>query len=478
MKIPISQIKVGERQRSIGSSEEETLGDVQSLADSMARVGQIHSIGLRSNNELVWGRRRLAAATLLGWPDIEATVRDDLTTEMAYEIELEEDVRREQRTWQSEVISVASLYALRAREARLRGESFGYREFAERYPMFGKSLVQEYVNTVAVALLVEPKDTEVWSCENYSTAFQLLRTRVESKTYTELQARNKAAADAIARAKLDDMVWVGGPAGKMVPKSEADKFYAEKEARGEKVERPVQSVDLTPAWQPVNAKRLTLYERSQAYNQQFEHLGFPNTRMYYQEDKVKGREGLFAFWFVGGGNISDFYGSYQTEYIKRISSLFPDVQGKHDVVHLFSGSIPISDDYSVVGLTDANNPPDIVCDAEKLSSGLGFEPFLIYADPPYSVEDSEHYANSMVNRDRVVQECGIVLQQGGYLVWLDQALPLFSGEVFELVGSIGYVRSTGNRFRMITILRKHEKCKNTESIVPTLPTNSIPKEGP
>ena len=72
---------------------------------------------------------------------------------------------------------------------------------------------------------------------------------------------------------------------------------------------------------------------------------------------------------------------------------------------------------------------------------------IIYADPPYSQEDSEHYKNSMVNRERVIQECALVLEPGGFLVWMDQALPVFSNNALKFIGNIAYIRSTGNRFR-------------------------------
>jgi len=213
------------------------------------------------------------------------------------------------------------------------------------------------------------------------------------------------------------------------------------------LQRPVQLPDKTPA------KHLSLRERSMAYTQAFNHLGPPNTPLFYINKD--GREFIHGFWFVGGGNISSFYGSYQIEYLKRINSLFPDVKGKQEIVHLFSGSIPLCDDYTVVGLPDNDgHQPDIICNAEQLSSGLPFQPFLIFADPPYSIEDSEHYANAMVDRKKVLSECAIVLKPGGYVVWIDQALPVFANEELNLVGAIAYIRSTGNRFRVVSIFRK------------------------
>lgn len=159
---------------------------------------------------------------------------------------------------------------------------------------------------------------------------------------------------------------------------------------------------------------------------------------------------LYGFWFLGGSRHSSFYGSYHLNYLKRIESMFPDAQ---KIVHLFSGSLPPSKRYTRVGMGEGEKP-DIVGNAEQLASFLPFKPDLVYADPPYSTEDAEHYKTGMVNSGRVIKEVAVVLQRGGYLVWLDQALPVFSNEELRLVALIGYIRSTNNRFRCVSIFKK------------------------
>lgn len=201
-------------------------------------------------------------------------------------------------------------------------------------------------------------------------------------------------------------------------------------------------------------KLYTLQQRASFYNQQYPHL-LPLAVA--QQDN---RPFLHGFWFVGGGNVSSFYGSYQTGYLERIATLFPDCKGREETVHLFSGSLPASDDYTRVGIDPTGKyKSDFECDAHSLSSFLPFRPSLIYADPPYSVEDSEHYQNAMVNRARVVEECSLVLRPGGFIVWMDQALPVFSNDLIRHVGLISYVRSTGNRFRCVVIWQKPANVK-------------------
>jgi hypothetical protein len=196
---------------------------------------------------------------------------------------------------------------------------------------------------------------------------------------------------------------------------------------------------------------LSLQSRAEAFNIAYAHL--PHQHLVVAHD-TKRNPFLHGFWFCSGGNISDFYGSYQVEYLNRIDSMFNDCRGKTEFVHLFAGSIPVSPHYTVVGLPDGGYNPEFKCDAQELSSYLPFKPALILADPPYEEAAAGKYAICNINRSRVVDECARVLRPGGFLVWMDQGLPTFSNDVIRLVGGITYIRSTGNRFRVVSIFQK------------------------
>ena len=234
---------------------------------------------------------------------------------------------------------------------------------------------------------------------------------------------------------------------------------------------PVQQLDTTKPALPakVGMTHVTLRDRVNFYNTAYAHLWKQKLTFHINPENPQDQF-IQGWWFVGGGNVSDFYGSYQTEYLERIAKLFPDAV---KVVHLFSGSLPPSTDYIRVGIDPTGKyKSDLEIDAHKLSSFLPFKADLIYADPPYSVEDSEHYQNSMVNRERVMQECALVLEPGGFLVWMDQALPLFNNNDLNLVGGIAYIRSTGNRFRVVSIFRKPltlcpQNTASSETVKPT-----------
>ena len=423
MKVKIRDIIIGPRQRL-------NLGDIDELAESLKTNGQLHNIGITPDNRLIYGRRRLAAATLLGWEEIDAVVKEGLTETDEQVIELEEDIKRLDRTWQEQCIAMAKLFSLKSRQARKDGKSFTQEDMGD-YLGVSRLVVKQYAVDVAMPLLSEPRDEEVWNQPNFSAALQVIRGREEKKTTIALEELHRKAQDAIKASKpvaLDEST-VLLPAGS--------------------------SKIITPT---PEAKPLSLRDRAMLYNKAFEHLGPPNTELYYSNKNS--REFITGLWFLGGGNISEIYGSYNSEYLKRINSLFPDLK---QVVHLFVGNLPPSPNYVRVGLREGESKPDIECDAHALSSHLPFKADIIFADPPYSVEDSEHYSNAMVNRQRVLEECALSLAEGGYVVWLDQGLPVFRNELLEWVGAISYIRSTANRYRVATIFRKRKACQNISS---------------
>ena len=88
---PIDRIVVGERHR--------PLGDVSALAESMSNpnLGQLQAIVLLPDGRLVIGNHRVAAARLLGWRTIRATIKelDELDAELA---EIDENLRRSELT--------------------------------------------------------------------------------------------------------------------------------------------------------------------------------------------------------------------------------------------------------------------------------------------------------------------------------------------------------------------------------------------
>jgi len=87
MQVKVSDIKLKKRVR-------QGLDDIESLAQSMSRFGQLHPIVLSRGNVLVSGRRRLEAAKSLGWQTINAVIVDLRGDAAKLELELDENVQR------------------------------------------------------------------------------------------------------------------------------------------------------------------------------------------------------------------------------------------------------------------------------------------------------------------------------------------------------------------------------------------------
>jgi 16S rRNA G966 N2-methylase RsmD len=178
---------------------------------------------------------------------------------------------------------------------------------------------------------------------------------------------------------------------------------------------------------------------------------------------------ISATWFIGNNYRSEskrndkdepFFGSYPRGYLKRTSCMFPDAV---NILHLFSGSLTdeqVHEDllnnqeaFRVDG--DRINNPDAVYEIERVSEIIIPSSYdLIFADPPYSVEDAEHYGKCLVNKQKVLKECCRILKPGGSLLWMDQSPPIYAKRDWNFYGTISIYRSTNNRIRGVMMFEK------------------------
>jgi len=211
---------------------------------------------------------------------------------------------------------------------------------------------------------------------------------------------------------------------------------------------------------------MTLQQRIDSYCKRTK---FPRALFTGSFDDVFLSEGggfIVGTWIMGNSYRvrSGYYGGYPDGYLKRIRALFPD---KRNVLHLFSGKVDL---VALPGATvdiNSDNNPDFVDDAQTLEK-VPLEQFdLVLADPPYSIEDAERYRTSMVKRNLVMRALGQRLRSGAHVAWLDQVLPMFKKDQFDMIGVIGIVKSTNHRFRVCSIFcrRPYEHlnpCRNPQ----------------
>lgn len=161
---------------------------------------------------------------------------------------------------------------------------------------------------------------------------------------------------------------------------------------------------------------------------------------------------LFGMW-RGGQDYrvkSGYYGGFPATYLRRVKAMFPD---KKRVLHVFSGKVDLEAFPGDTVDINADLSPTYVDDAQKLLTVPLHLYDLVLADPPYSVEDAEHYQTTMIKRKTVMWALAR-LPAGAHVVWLDQVWPMYRSDTWELEGEIGYNRSTNHRTRTTWIYRR------------------------
>lgn len=184
--------------------------------------------------------------------------------------------------------------------------------------------------------------------------------------------------------------------------------------------------------------------------------GFPKSLFVADDGRVVGT------WIMGNDYRvkSAYYGGYPAGYLKRIKALFPE---KKRALHLFSGKVDLSAFPGDSVDVKADLKPTYIDDAQTLEN-VPLETYdLVLSDPPYSVEDCEHYGTSMVSRNKVMRALQR-LTPGAHVVWLDQVLPMYRKDAFSQEAVIGMWKSTNHRFRGITIFRRLSPAPSPRSI--------------
>lgn len=171
---------------------------------------------------------------------------------------------------------------------------------------------------------------------------------------------------------------------------------------------------------------------------------------------------------------SPFYGSYPHGYLERVHAMFP---GARKILHIFSGGLTVemaveaagfptmqqsgmdfvlmeNREMQLVDLGGEGRYPTTECSVEELPLDWDEKFDLVLADPPYSAADAEKYGPPMYNRKKVMDELHRVTKPGGSLVWLDTAWPMHQKAKWKTWATIGLVRSTQHRMRLVTFFER------------------------
>lgn len=180
-RIPINELIISDRFR-------KDYGNIQELASSIREVGLIQPVVV-AGRRLVAGGRRVAACKELGWKDIPTVQLGDLPLDVQLEIELEENVRRKDMTWQERTLAIARIHRLKQQQAAMQGKSWGVRQTGME---LGLSLGNvSYLLRIADELNSNP-NSEMWKADGLLSAIRILVAREELAARQEWERRQSA----------------------------------------------------------------------------------------------------------------------------------------------------------------------------------------------------------------------------------------------------------------------------------------------
>lgn len=103
--------------------------DISALADDIREHGLLQSPTITPSKRLLMGERRFRACKLLGLESIDFNVHEkELSDDEILEIQVAENVARDDLSWQERALSMLDIYTLKRARGALEGWSWGQRE--------------------------------------------------------------------------------------------------------------------------------------------------------------------------------------------------------------------------------------------------------------------------------------------------------------------------------------------------------------
>jgi ParB/RepB/Spo0J family partition protein len=187
VQISLDEVKITRRR------EREDVGDLESLALSLAKFGQLQPIVLDRNGELIAGFRRYSAHRMNGATTIMAIYRDEVDETLAKELELEENIRRKQMTWQEEARGLAELNRLRmakdpnwtqVKTAQLAGGGTSQRDISQAVQM--EKLLEVFPELAKAKSL---NQAQSWAKAKASSIQRVIDVKASPEDYSSIEER-------------------------------------------------------------------------------------------------------------------------------------------------------------------------------------------------------------------------------------------------------------------------------------------------
>ena len=175
--LPLTDIQVVRHER---IRRETTTDSVSSLADSISRLGLLHPLVVTRDRVLVSGETRLEAVRSLGWTHVPIQYVDSLSPQELLAIELEENVKRKDLSWQEQCDAVRRFH-----ELKTQTESKWSVEATATDIGLSPNTIRNYL---AVAKELTSGNTKVAEAKEYSVALGVTKRTQERRAADELSA--------------------------------------------------------------------------------------------------------------------------------------------------------------------------------------------------------------------------------------------------------------------------------------------------
>lgn len=183
--VPLTSIYVDREKRQRREIGEEALAQ---LMQSISARGLIHPIVVTREGEVIAGERRFTAITRLGHDSIEVRYVDEVEASELHLIELEENIRRVDVTWQEKTLALKRWHELRIAE----DPGWSQKSTAEE---LGISTTEVSQN-LALAKEIASGNERIASADKVSTATNILKRKTERERTSTLAAIEGEAPDA------------------------------------------------------------------------------------------------------------------------------------------------------------------------------------------------------------------------------------------------------------------------------------------
>ena len=143
------------------------LGELDGIKNSFQELGQLVPIIVDETGNgkflLIAGERRLTAAKQLGWIEIEAKLRTDLSERERTLIEFEENIRRKQLSWVEEIRAVRAFANIAKEPLQMVAKSLG--------------MAAETVSKMITTADAVDADPKLENCPNFTSAYNQYQIR-------------------------------------------------------------------------------------------------------------------------------------------------------------------------------------------------------------------------------------------------------------------------------------------------------------